>query len=268
MEKVYLLLRNNLQTGPYTFAQLQQQVLQPSDLIWIEGESIAWQEPSSIQKSQANEKNLLKRVSNTQLRSALHHPSFIARNASEPYFDSSPPEIDLIIHKRHGKTVSLAQLLTVALLTAGAAAAWSFDFSLVPVQQDVISYAAAPVVFNPAPPPAKAVITVEDSAVRKRNEAPNTAIQPQAKPALKHKEAKAKSVIKKQDTAQTVKAVESKTQNVNLTTPIQSPPSEVKKDSLEKQVHQAEEKKTLGRALRNLFKKKRNKQQENSKTEE
>lgn len=42
MERVYLLLRNNQQTGPFTIGELLQQQLQPSDMIWIEGKSTAW----------------------------------------------------------------------------------------------------------------------------------------------------------------------------------------------------------------------------------
>ena len=39
MNKVYLLLRKNLQTGPYTYEELLQQQLLPTDLIWVEGKS-------------------------------------------------------------------------------------------------------------------------------------------------------------------------------------------------------------------------------------
>jgi hypothetical protein len=42
MESVYLLLRNNQQTGPFTIGELLQQQLKPSDMIWIEGKSTAW----------------------------------------------------------------------------------------------------------------------------------------------------------------------------------------------------------------------------------
>jgi len=42
MERVYLLLRNNGQTGPFTIDELLQQSLKPSDMIWIEGRSSAW----------------------------------------------------------------------------------------------------------------------------------------------------------------------------------------------------------------------------------
>jgi len=42
MERVYLLLRNNQQTGPFTIGELLQQQLRPSDMIWVEGKSAAW----------------------------------------------------------------------------------------------------------------------------------------------------------------------------------------------------------------------------------
>jgi hypothetical protein len=42
MDRVYLLLRNNQQTGPFTIDELLQQQLQHSDMIWIEGRSNAW----------------------------------------------------------------------------------------------------------------------------------------------------------------------------------------------------------------------------------
>lgn len=42
MDKVYLVLRNNQQTGPFTIGELLQQQLRPSDMIWIEGKSTAW----------------------------------------------------------------------------------------------------------------------------------------------------------------------------------------------------------------------------------
>ena len=49
MERVYLLLRNNQQTGPFTIGELLQQQLIPSDMIWIEGKSVAWTYLSELQ---------------------------------------------------------------------------------------------------------------------------------------------------------------------------------------------------------------------------
>jgi len=42
MERVYLLLRNNQQTGPFTIDELLQQQLRPNDMIWVEGKSAVW----------------------------------------------------------------------------------------------------------------------------------------------------------------------------------------------------------------------------------
>lgn len=48
MLKLYLLLRNNQESGPYTVDELLQQHLQPTDLIWVEGHSHAWAYPSEL----------------------------------------------------------------------------------------------------------------------------------------------------------------------------------------------------------------------------
>jgi hypothetical protein len=48
--KSYLLLRDNQQSGPYTIQELQQKGLYSLDLLWVEGESTAWQYPNEIQE--------------------------------------------------------------------------------------------------------------------------------------------------------------------------------------------------------------------------
>jgi hypothetical protein len=48
MQKVYLLLRNNQQTGPYNLEELLQLNLKPFDLVWMDGKSAAWQYPGEI----------------------------------------------------------------------------------------------------------------------------------------------------------------------------------------------------------------------------
>jgi hypothetical protein len=47
--KVYLLLRNNQQTGPHTFEELLRLQLKPHDLIWIEGKSYGWRYPAEVE---------------------------------------------------------------------------------------------------------------------------------------------------------------------------------------------------------------------------
>lgn len=52
MQKAYLLLRNNQQTGPYSREEILQLQLRPFDLVWVEGESAAWQYPGEIKSLQ------------------------------------------------------------------------------------------------------------------------------------------------------------------------------------------------------------------------
>lgn len=50
--KCYLLLRKNVETGPFTLDELTAQTLTPTDLIWVEGQSTAWKYPFEIEKLQ------------------------------------------------------------------------------------------------------------------------------------------------------------------------------------------------------------------------
>ena len=49
MQKVYLLLRSNQQTGPHTLEELLKLDLKSFDLIWVEGKSYGWSYPSEIE---------------------------------------------------------------------------------------------------------------------------------------------------------------------------------------------------------------------------
>jgi len=46
----YLLLRDNKQTGPYTFDELKVKGFKAYDLVWIEGRSAAWRYPGEIEE--------------------------------------------------------------------------------------------------------------------------------------------------------------------------------------------------------------------------
>ena len=48
MQKIYLLLRNNRQTGPWSLDEMIASGLKPFDLIWVEGRSAGWRYPSEI----------------------------------------------------------------------------------------------------------------------------------------------------------------------------------------------------------------------------
>ena len=49
MSKIYLLLRNNRQTGPFSTEELLEQQLKPNDLVWVEGRSAGWMHPAEIE---------------------------------------------------------------------------------------------------------------------------------------------------------------------------------------------------------------------------
>lgn len=51
--KMYFLLRENKETGPYSLDELKSQKLRQLDLIWTEGESIIWKYPSEIKEFQS-----------------------------------------------------------------------------------------------------------------------------------------------------------------------------------------------------------------------
>jgi hypothetical protein len=48
MQKIYLLLRNNKQSGPYSLSELIALQLRPLDLVWVEGRSRSWQYPTEM----------------------------------------------------------------------------------------------------------------------------------------------------------------------------------------------------------------------------
>ena len=48
MQKIYVLLRNDQQTGPYSLEEIVQFDLKPYDLIWIQGRSAGWYYPQEI----------------------------------------------------------------------------------------------------------------------------------------------------------------------------------------------------------------------------
>ncbi|HVG15313.1 MAG TPA: hypothetical protein VM935_10135 [Chitinophagaceae bacterium] len=50
MEKVYRLLRNNIEGGPYSIGELLQQIPGPADLVWVEGRSREWIPASSLEE--------------------------------------------------------------------------------------------------------------------------------------------------------------------------------------------------------------------------
>jgi hypothetical protein len=78
MERVYLLLRNNQQTGPFTIGELLQQQLKSSDMIWIEGKSTAWTYLSELELTP-----FVKKIEDIQLPPLAKTEDEIERKAEE-----------------------------------------------------------------------------------------------------------------------------------------------------------------------------------------
>src|SRR5829696_8605495 len=74
MQKVYLLLRHNQQTGPYNLEELIRFDLKPFDLIWIEGRSAGWYYPQEIPSLQPH----LSFFKQTPASAPAPLPSFVA----------------------------------------------------------------------------------------------------------------------------------------------------------------------------------------------
>ena len=99
MDRAYLLLRNNQQSGPFTIGELLQQQLLPSDMIWIEGKSTAWTYLSELELIPFIEK------AETSSQSPLNARDEIERKAEQlrqrilttppkNYFQNHTPEIE------------------------------------------------------------------------------------------------------------------------------------------------------------------------------
>jgi len=160
MEKVYLLLRNNNVSGPYSIDELLQQQLAPTDLIWIEGRSVAWCFPSQIRELN---RDFEKIISSLQ-ENGTKPPQPVAYSRTEQSFDQRveairnralaysyqsslmqarplhqeagtaaefnpvPNDVKLVYHARR-KYVTLPQLAASAMITAMVAWAWYSGWS-------------------------------------------------------------------------------------------------------------------------------------------
>jgi hypothetical protein len=171
MKKSYLLLRNNRQSGPFTIDELLQQQLQPTDLVWVEGQSVAWCYPpqltdlngqpptakSIIRKEKKPKKesivakpyyedNLEKRaealrnkiLSDPQLQNTYTQVSLPSVDGTS-FYAGNEKGVELVYHSNK-KYVTLSQLATVGVVTAVLAMAWYGNWS--PVNTKSVSQSA------------------------------------------------------------------------------------------------------------------------------
>jgi len=100
MERVYLLLRNNQQTGPFTIDELLQQQLKPSDMIWVEGKSAAWTYLSELElipftkDPELNQRNEVLKNEDEIERKAEELRQRVLASARRAYFPIHATEIE------------------------------------------------------------------------------------------------------------------------------------------------------------------------------
>jgi len=322
MEKVYLLLRNNVQTGPFTLQQLQNQILKPTDLVWVEGKSMCWRYVSEIEElypeAQTNKKNevnptqsfFIKEKKKRQSKKNEHlvsaratnplsqeeslkrwaeairrraetyastHPN---RSYSRPapqetnpyryYSDENP--IELVVHKQEAKTVGGLQLLLVATATTILAASWYGKITIIPkkVYPAHTSVAAAPSLFHIEPKKERqpeagnqeepvALINIEAPSV---DETSTTSVKTQAQVTKEKKDIELNeeipvATLSKPSILQApVKKEEEIVNEATLILPKQETNAVQPIDIVNTEEAHAK-KKTLGQALKGLFKKKK-----------
>jgi hypothetical protein len=186
MNRVYLLLRDNIESGPFTIDELIQQQLNASDLVWVEGKSLAWNYPYELQELQhvvpvpegkvitplytetVTEPVASKEpISPSSIKTAEEIEAkaerirlqtiHFAQQPSVPYFARfeesndtawSPRENIQFIHHTRKKYVTLPQLMATGLITVLLASAWYGDWSMIRVKPNMVTVAAAPAAFN------------------------------------------------------------------------------------------------------------------------
>lgn len=79
--KKYLLLRNNKQTGPYSYDELLEMGLKTQDLLWMEGKSASWRYPGEFDEFKT-------------------HPSFLKEQAPDQHIEEL--QNDLLLFRREG----------------------------------------------------------------------------------------------------------------------------------------------------------------------
>jgi hypothetical protein len=159
MRKVYLLLRDNRQTGPYTIDELKQQHLRPSDMVWEEGSSFAWRYPNEIpgltkeekgtspgpaasgsrvrsnspaEEIEAKAEELRKRaLSYTSSQNYVHRQAAKDDLGPSPYYFTGEKEIEIVYHRKE-PSVTATQLVVAGIVGLVLAAGWYGRDLLVP----------------------------------------------------------------------------------------------------------------------------------------
>lgn len=304
MTKVYLLLRENHQSGPYSIDELKQQHLRPTDLVWVEGQSHAWRYPSEVEglgkapatspersvrsggaaRPAAPMDEIEERAEELRKRAMSYTPTYpryqqpVTADEEDrgTVYLPRERELEIVYHKkiRSGPSYSASQLVAAGLITAILAAGWYGRDSLFQYRTQAVTAKVTPFVPVKAPisTPAKATAATPEQPVM--TSVPLTPQQNTTVPARKTKAvsqssatpqgpqlAMAAPVNTEPEVTTPPREEEKKPEAVKEPASTAPTEAEVKREPSpepEKKTEAREEKKkTLGQAIKGIFKKKK-----------
>jgi hypothetical protein len=294
MKRVYLLLRNNIESGPYTLEELIRQRLRPSDLVWVEGTSHVWSYPSEIdelkkyvpkaEKPSLNPKRAAATYFSDEIEQKaeeLRHKvmSFVPKYYSQKTVESSEPvndslrdiekeEIEFTDHRK--KDVALYEMfsaMAVTLFVAVSVYGGYILFTTKTMNQAVVASKAVSIDSHTAKsntrPRSQPTVTVLDTTMTLPT---SDSMHNQLVDSLAELKKTPKKVIKT-DTAvkkqAPLLALDSARTNDSLSQSVAQASVEVpeKKDTVQTQAKDSvaapEKKRSFGQVLKGLFKKKK-----------
>jgi len=287
MQKVYLLLRNNRQSGPFTISELLEQQLQPSDMIWIEGKSTAWTYLSELElfPSLQGEKSVapikpadeIESKAEELRRRALSFPSkhpvilaapVISHLPQEEVPEETEEEVDFIDHRKERK-YSIAGELMMTILIVGLFVGGIYGSKTYFKEQSVTGR---------APSLTKIVSNDQHTAARRIENNPEPASEPVITDSFTRDSIRRDSILASSELAAAKKAVKKPKQNLDSIVPppdlmkkeedlavvapvTEKEPAPISEEAITKPkdsvASQTEKKKTFGQAIKGLFKKKK-----------
>ncbi len=311
MGKVYLLLRNNIESGPFSIDELMQQKIAASDLIWIEGESLSWQEPSQIMElgvgpislpehknvfcqspapvsqvipyGQKTEGEIIPIFYNREAASfartqggkienrssnidnsalSVGHDQAIESSYGNSFSYQQEKKIDLVFYKKNRKNVVLPEIIAACLVTAFIAVGIYGGWALINTKDENNYTTALPVkisepaitkTFESQTPEKKGIIVATDSTAVQSQ--PTLVQTPPPKPKTQSRSTTAKK--KNADKKETIK-LELPSIIADEVPVIAEPEPQEEEINTEPE----QKKKSLGQAIKNIFKKKKKKQTE------
>jgi len=308
MQRVYLLLRNNEELGPFTIGELLQQNLQSTDMLWIEGKSNAWAYLSELQLTpfindpienkeltSSNDTNEIERKAEELRKKVLsytpHHyymPQASLQNENDSSTPSAYDDIRFVDHRKERKSNVVYEALVtivVIVITAGAIYEGRTVFNKNAAEGSVVTR----IISGDEHKAKKNKITpIQNSVAFTKDTVTQVALAPKTKPKKKQTDSAAfaqnKSAIpiipvvaEKENinlpTVTETQIVKENSKKTESTTPEQKTVKEdakqvVKSDNKSTKqnadVQPVEKKKTLGDAIKSLFKKKKKDKTENN----